>query len=72
MFSRLNICIHTLNICIYANVHPCAQTKLHIYIIYMQCKTPSHHAQAISAAGSCSQHSTILQQSSPQATVGFY
>ena len=38
----------------------------------MQCKTLKHHAQATGAAGSCSQHGIMKQQSPPEAIAGFY
>ena len=31
MFSRLNICIYALHICIYSDLYPCAPIKLHTY-----------------------------------------
>ena len=38
----------------------------------MQHKTQKYHAQATSAAGSCSQHGIMIHQSPPEATIGFY
>ena len=32
MFSKLHICIYTMNIHIYGNIYLCAQSALHIYI----------------------------------------
>ena len=32
LFSRLNICIYGLHICIYGDFYPSTPTKLHIYI----------------------------------------
>ena len=71
MFSRIHISIYALHICIYSDIYPCVQPKLHIYI-YMQHETLEHHVQATSAAGSCSQHGIIIQQSPPEATIDLY
>ena len=73
MFSRLHICIYALHIRIYDNIYPCAQSMLHIYIyIYIQRETQKYHAQATSAAGSCSQHGIMIHQRPPEATIGLY
>ena len=58
MFSRPNICIHSLHISIYSDNHSCTQTKLYIYIyIYIYAEQdPIHHLKATGAARSCSQH----------------
>ena len=75
MFSRLNICMYGLHICIYSDLHPFKLTKLHIYIyiyIYIQHKTPKHRVQVTGAAGSCSQHGIMRQRSPLEAIVGYY
>ena len=75
MFFRLHICIYALHIRIYSNIYPFAQSALHIYIyiyIYMQRETQKYHVQATSAAGSCSWHGIMIDQSPPEAISGFY
>ena len=69
LYSRLNVCIYSLHICIYSDLYPCIPTKLHIY---MQHKTPNHLEQATGAAKSCSKHNITAQESPPEATVDFY
>ena len=73
--------LYAYMVCLYAYmaIHTFAyqpSRTLYIYIyIYrcMQFETPKHHAQATSAAKSCSQHRIMIQtQSPPEATVGFY
>ena len=61
--------------CIYAYIaiYTFVLSPRYIYIyIYMQRETQKYHAQATSAAGSCSQYGITIHQSSPEATIGFY
>ena len=76
MFSRLHICIYALSYTHIWQYIPFAFSphyhSQHIYIYICSDETQKYHVQATSAAGSCSQHSIMIHQSPPEATIGFY
>ena len=63
----IHICPVYMHIWQYIPLHSVRATY-----IYMQCETQKYHVQATNTAGSCSQHSIMIHQSPPEATIGFY